>query len=297
MLALEDGSLAIASRDNTISITKIIDLDANITITTLKGHKKPAFNLAVLDEDHIVSSSSDGSIKLWELSVTDFTANFYTEKFVYDMIVLSNGFIAGINNQLIQIWNPATPWYKRILKGGLIKSFEIPENVVAHKLIELKNGDLVTGSYLNTTNISSPEIKTGLIHIWDINTGEILRKITHQSRITSLVLLDDKLVSSSQDGSIIIWNITSYEMILELPKQFSTVTDLAVLKDNNLISCSKGKISIWNLLQSRAFSKEITVGYDIAQLTVLQNGNLAIYPIINATFFDIFDTNTNVLQL
>ncbi len=94
--------------------------------------------------------------------------------------------------------------------------------------------------------------KDPVIHIWDAATLECIKSLYGHSRGRTLANIDFKfdscrLISASYDGTVKIWNLTSYECIGEL-KHNAGVTSAHYSSNGELIVTSSfdGTVKIWN---------------------------------------------------
>lgn len=97
--------------------------------------------------------------------------------------------------------------------------------------------------------------ESGIISIWDVNTGEVLKSLKdHQTTWIPCLkeLSDDSLASGSHDKSIKIWNPHSGQLLLTLEGHTDIVKALDQLSEvmggGHLVSGSLDRtIKIWNL--------------------------------------------------
>jgi WD40 repeat protein len=75
----------------------------------------------------------------------------------------------------------------------------------------------------------------------------------HSFAVSSLALLENGLLASSSfNDVIIIWNVTTGQIHLELGGHMGTIFSLATLSDGKLASGSDDKtIKIWNLKEGK----------------------------------------------
>ena len=140
---------------------------------TLSGHTGNVHDLVVISSDLIASSSSDFSVRIWNLTtntqkflLNSHTNAAYTLKFVYFDIIAS-----GSWDNTIKLWN--------ITNGTLIRTLSNHTNLIWYSLGVLNNGQsLVSGSNDLT------------IKIWNWRTGECLNTINTGLGIQALGVLN-----------------------------------------------------------------------------------------------------------
>jgi WD40 repeat protein len=93
------------------------------------------------------------------------------------------------------------------------------------------------------------------IRIWDINTGNCIKKLVgHTATINSVVVQNNLIISGSDDTTIRIWDVNSGECIKTLEGHEGRVCLVYVI-DNLIFSTSGDKIRIWDLLTGICLKK------------------------------------------
>ena len=90
----------------------------------------------------------------------------------------------------------------------------------------------------------------GTIKIWDLETGECLKTLEdHADWVTSILIHNSKLITCSSDKTIKIWNLDNYQCI-ETLNNYSSVSCLLSLSNDFLASgLGDCSINIWNLTE------------------------------------------------
>ena len=257
LTVLPDGRLASISHDN---IIKIWNTAAGECERTLKGHTGLVTCLAGLSGGRLASGSVNHTIKIWNTNSTSWwrliwnaatdtrerTLTWHTGN-IYCLTELPDGRLAsGSRGGSIKIWDTTTGECERTLKGhtGRITCLAV-----------LPDGRLASGSVNHIIKIWN----TKPTSLWRLIRNKTIGRCVdtcectlkgHTDLISCFtVLLDGRLVSGSNDGTIRIWNTTTgnCDLVSDLDQAADVVTSLTVLPDGRLASGSRGgSIKIWN---------------------------------------------------
>ena len=142
-----------------------------------------------------------------------------------------------------------------------------------------ESDDQVTSLQLLANNQLSSGLNDGSITIWNIHSGEGIRKLKgHHSTVNSFQLLGyNKLASGSDDYTIKIWDIDSGLCIQTLTDySIGRVTSLILLSNNQLASGSNhGSIKIWNIDSGESIRTLEGHSNRVTSLQLLANNQLA----------------------
>jgi WD40 repeat protein len=122
----------------------------------------------------------------------------------------------------------------------LVTNIEGDHQFIINQIIELENGDLVSGS------------SNGDIQVWNVENGELIKTIHHvypRNRYFNMVsLADGNVACSGFEGLIHIWNLEKEEIVKVLYGHTRKV-DLLLISNNNLASYEslKGILNKWNV--------------------------------------------------
>ena len=208
--------------DNSI---RIWDLIEDKCVKTFQGHSSQVLCLKVLPNGQLASGSSDFSIKLWSV-ISDqtndclFTLTGHYESITsLDYLETRNFLVSASEDKNIRVWNLKERQCERIISGHT-------DVVTCVKCFKGENGEefICSGSHDYT------------IEIWNGTRGESLKTlIGHKHFVCDLELnrARDRLISSSSDKTVFIWNLHTYECITVLEFfvtgfKFSPYTDKLV---------------------------------------------------------------------
>jgi WD40 repeat protein len=115
------------------------------------------------------------------------------------------------------------------------------------------------------------------IIIWNLNDLSIIRKLEGEKNVTNLlILLDNKLASSSNDGTIRIWNFENGDVIHTLKEHSENVNSLSMLKDRvTFRSASGNTLKLWDIETGQLMKTLGGHNGEILSLVLLKIGKLA----------------------
>ncbi len=235
-----------------------------------------------LDDNRIIFGKTDGCIEIWniienKLEKTEFISDSPITKIYVDS--KKNIIICGTENgQII------------ILK---MHSYKILNNFKAH---QLKINDIVitnNGKNLITCSDSFSLIDSknnngkyyinsekNNIRVWDFYTGSLLKNLTfHTHNVSGLYFIPElqKLLSSSWDGKIAVWDSNNSSFLYSLHNKDSIKNGVGYYKNRIISSNTNGEIEIWDL-RNRHLSHILKTDDDqITSLSIKDNYLLASY--------------------
>ena len=176
--------LCSCSDDKTIKIWDMVSLNC---VCTLEGHKDKINYFIPGDQGFLISCSSDKSIKFW---------NVDEEKCYYSLDNAHDG----------PIYCLARTEDKKIISCSFstIKKFDL-ENKKVDTIYKENNKGIYKLLILPGNKMISSSFK--YIYFWDLIKNNLLYSIeAHKNYITCLLIIKDKLISSSDDGDIKMWD-------------------------------------------------------------------------------------------
>ncbi len=208
--------------------------DANVF--TLKGLTSGVNSVAYSpDGKDIVSSSWDGTIKLWSIATGECIKTFegYTDA-VTSVAFSPDGkhIVSGSYDKTIKLWSIAT--------GECIKTFEGHTWVVTSVAFSPDGKDIVSSSL------------DGTIKLWSIATGECIKTFEgHTNVVTSVAFSRNgkDIVSGSDDKTIKLCSIATGECIKTFEGHTYAINSLAFSPDGkDIVSGSWDKtIKLWSI--------------------------------------------------
>jgi WD40 repeat protein len=215
---------------------------------TLKGHTAPVTRLVKLTGDNgLVVSASEDALRVWDMA---------TEACLHVMVghrssvtclaVLGDASVAsGSRDKSMRIWNTSTGKCTFVLTT-------IPTTV--HGLVKLGDGRLVI------VGINDPRLE-----VWDPSTGRSTRTVlpdgwswdmNNRNRLFRdmicvtcvLALANGGVVSGCENGSLLLWDMTTMKCTLTLRGHTGAVGQLVELPDGRVVSGAvDGKMRVWDM--------------------------------------------------
>jgi len=247
---------------------------------TMRGHTKEVRGVAHLhDGRHIITCSSDASLRLWDReNGAQIGGNWQDDGDQAPVITIAlspNGKTVASGSQygMVKLWDVETRkvtskwtghtdivWSVRWSANGMHVASGSRDGTV--RVWEMESGQTVLGP-IKTGNqwvfavaysLDSLNIATGgseAIEIWDTTTGERLSTLEQDSRVWSLAWTSDqkKLIAGCQNGTIKIFNTTTWEQIAILEGHTYFVNAISLLQNDRLLSSASNDNTarLWNL--------------------------------------------------
>jgi serine/threonine protein kinase len=203
---------------------------------TLKGHTQSIWSIAVDRKgETLVSSSQDGTIKLWDLITGRLTRSFAAHADTVRSLSLSadgQTLASGNGDNTVKVWNLQTKELQHTLAEHTAPVWSVA--------LSRDGRTLISGSGDRT------------IKVWDLETGQLVCTLTgHQGKVYAVALSPDEqtVVSGSTDRTIKVWNLRTGQLLRTFQGHGDTVRAIAVSPDGQMLaSASWDKtIKLWNL--------------------------------------------------
>ncbi len=168
--------LAAGLNINAGSGISIYNINTGGLISTLQGQKGTIFELILIGDELLASSSEDKTICIWDLKSNTLKLILYGHTSqVYGLKLVSSGILAsGSSDKTVRLWSTTT--------GQLIRTLSNYTNSIwwSVDLLYFDKQTLVSGSLDKT------------IKLWDWNTGQCLKTINSGIEITSSATIKSK---------------------------------------------------------------------------------------------------------
>lgn len=176
--------LCSSSADNTIKIWDILYLNC---VCTLEGHTDK-INYFIQDKQgFLITCSSDRSIKFWNVDDEKCynSLDYAHNDPIYCLANTEDNKIVSSSFSTIKIFD---------IENSKVDTIFTEKNKGIYKLLLLPGNKLISSSFK-------------YLYFWDLNKNILLYSIeAHKNYITCLLLINDKLVTASDDGDIKMWN-------------------------------------------------------------------------------------------
>jgi len=228
--ALPNGNLVIGTKE----MVEIYDL--NFTLIQRLNHSYEV-NLLDVSAKILITANPNPAEDKTELTIWDLET--YKNKKNATLI----GNIIAINILLDQNITALTDSNKFYVFDHAITQLFYKENENRFdSLIELKNYNLVIGSS-----------SIGLIEIWDIKAKSLIKSLYTKKPVSSLIEFKQFLISSHEDGSILVWDLNSFTIKSKISSGHTNnikFYSLLQLDDLNLISFSTDSFIVkWKFIE------------------------------------------------
>ena len=223
LIKLSNGNVASGGQDTTI---KIWDIDKKQSISTLKGHTSIVWEIRELEDSKLISASDDNTSKIWDLKTKKNENLCKCSRHVSSIAILKNNKVVLASGKNIFLYDLKTKQQESFL------------DISVWSLKELSNGDVACG------------LGNGLLYIISV-TDELLVKTKfpkgHNKTINCIIELDNhKIVTSSDENDLILWDPNEPESMYLLKGHTDIVTGLCFISGTRFASSSRDKtLKIW----------------------------------------------------
>jgi WD40 repeat protein len=290
-LEVEDnnGAIGVVRKQINIKIDykKInLDLDDVEELITLAGATKEIKDIKIKD-NHLFSSSNDGSIYRWELAINKISnlqkIIVHKDYIVSAMLINDDTIYTGSNDNSIRIWDKDTLKIQKILK------------IHTNTITSITRDDTII--------VSSSNDK--IINILDIKNNTLITTLKgHKSAINNVVIIKNFIISSSVNKTIRVWDKKlSYKNVNIIDTIKYNVDFMKRYKENIITISKDGDIVIWDIFKgviiSKVKSKPITA-FDIYKdyiIVATSDNNINYYDINTLSKVNILHLPTKVTSI
>jgi WD40 repeat protein len=228
-IAVFNGMVVSGSRDHTI---KIWDLETGVCLNTLREHQNTVSSLAIFNEK-VISGSWDTAIKIWDLKTgkcLNTLEGHQTE--VHSLAVFDGKAVSSSLDSTINTWDLET--------GKCLRTFQGDQRGAC--ALTIFNGKVVSGSWDHTVSGSWDHT----VRIWDLESGACLYIFRGCLGASSLTAFDGKVILGSGNGMIQILDPETRECLNTFPGHQTTVSSVAVSNGKVISSSWDGTIKVWD---------------------------------------------------
>jgi WD40 repeat protein len=224
VIKLSNGDIVTAGQDKTIKVWK---LDNKSSLITLSGHKSMIWCINEIKGNKVISGSSDNTAVIWDLNAKKFDFELFKDKEISVVLQLKSGKVLLCSSDKLILFD--------LESKKQLTSYEIKPGVWSIK--ELSDGTVAAG-YGN-----------GDVAILEVG-NEIKVKILlkgHKKTVNCIIELENhKLVTSSDENNMILWDLNDPESKYFIEGHTNNVACLAHLGGNRFASSSlDNTLKIW----------------------------------------------------
>ena len=206
-------------------------LESPALVRTLSGHGGGVNALALTGDGRVVSGSSDGTVKVWDLNSGQEERTLSGHGDGVNALALTGDgrVVSGSSDGTVKVWDLNSGQEQRTLSG---------HGDWVNALALTGDGRVVSGS------------DDGTVKVWDLNSGHEQRTLSgHGGGVRALALTGDgRVVSGSSDGTVKVWDLNSGQEERTLSGHGGGVKALALTGDGRVVSGSDdGTVKVWDL--------------------------------------------------
>lgn len=274
----DDCFLASGSSDQEIHV---LDLKNHQTLCLLKGHKDSIRSICFSpDNQFLYSGGFDQEIRIWKVDegkcVKKMTGH---TSWIRTICLSSSGKLiaSGGDDQTVRVWDDNSGQCIRLFQGysHLFLSLDVDSNgkfiVSASNNSHIDFWDISTGLKQKSIQVgftwaisvkishsgkmlavSSGQDRNNFIGIWDIESGNLVRKIFNKTgRIRAIQFRnnDQFLIVGGDDSTLKIWDLETGELVASLEGHKDQICSIDICQaGKNIITASEDNtVGFWNL--------------------------------------------------
>ena len=225
IIKLSNNDIVTAGQDKTIKVWKI---DSSTPVKSLTGHKSMIWCLNEIKENKVITGSSDNTALIWDLKTGKLDFELFKDKEISVVVQLKTGKVLLCSADKLILFDLETK--------KQLTNFEIKPGVWSIK--ELSDGTVAAG--YGNGDIAILEVGNENIKVKTILKG-------HKKTVNSIIeLKNHKLVSSSDESNMILWDLSDPESKYFIEGHTDNVSCLAYLGGNKFASSSfDNTLKVW----------------------------------------------------
>jgi WD40 repeat protein len=243
-VAFSGGGTRLMSAANDGSIIEW-EVGSDQPIRTLGGFFNAIKSLAWSPDGHYLATGGlEGMVHVWDVGSQSVIFNARAGKNLVRRMTWSpdGAILAAVAGETVTLWNSTTGE----MIHQLVYSVETDDSAVMPGIGKTEGASHVFWgvAFSPDGTLLAAGDEDGLVTVWDVAAGEQLYALAGHPHIVSYVrfLSDGTLVSASQDGTVITWNLgTSEQVNLE---QFPGAATLVISPDEQIMAIGRSDASL-----------------------------------------------------
>jgi WD40 repeat protein/class 3 adenylate cyclase len=214
----------------------IWDVDSGRLLTRFEGHDGWVTKIHFSrDGARVVTAGDDGTARVWDASTGAQQALIRDRNNgILDAAISPDGnLVATMVNDpgIVRLWSAST--------GKLVRTILRPGAFVG------------SVAFSNDGQIVAAGLGDGTLHLWNLDGRELRTIRGHAAMVTAIDFdrNDDRIVTSSRDGLVKVWDAGTGDAVLTLTGQADEVIDAAFSPDGRYVASSSvdGTVRVWIL--------------------------------------------------
>lgn len=228
---------------------RIWDLQKGTPHLTLKGHGGSVNSVAFsADGKHILSGSDDATARLWDAATGALLNTYEHFSAILSVAISPDGKygLTGAKGGQMLLWNLQT--------ARVIQNFSGHEGDVFDVEFSLSGTYALSGSGQRVTaEITDELLLDRTLRVWDVQTGEEIRRIHHRGFVRSVCFISGgrEVASASWDeegGKIQIWNLATGDELKLLTGHTNVIDSIDCDRDGRFIvsGARDNSLRVWD---------------------------------------------------
>jgi WD40 repeat protein len=276
----DSASICAVSTDGTFVATassrhgiRVWDGASGSPVRILSGHDEAVRASVFLPDGGLVSASTDGTVRLWDIDRGSSSVVETHDGPVRTCAVSPDGrwIASGGHDRVVKLWDVRSRSHVATLRGH--------DDWLSVVLFDQDGGAVVSGSIDGTVRVwdrSTTEVvhvlrghdtavsaaalsaegarlvtgcEAGVLIVWDLDSGQRQQTLSGQRGAIRTCVFGRRIISTSRDGTLRLWDVATGDLVAELRGHTGGVQACALAPDGrHVVSASEDKfVKAWDL--------------------------------------------------